>query len=95
MDFLKVPFDFVLNLKPSQYEYLLPMHDRAKLDELSSTGEFPAMRDLSSSFLVAAILGISRLFLTHALIKVSILPFYLIEHYLAYNINYVNKMLFS
>jgi hypothetical protein len=71
MDCLRLLVEYDPNLKPSQYEYLLPLYDRAKLDELSSTGEFPSMRYLSSVLLVAAILGISRLFLTYTLIKVS------------------------
>jgi hypothetical protein len=72
MDCHRLLVEYVLNLKPSQYEYLLPLYDRAKLDELSSTGEFPSIRDLSSSLLVAAVLGISRLFLTYTLMKVSV-----------------------
>jgi hypothetical protein len=72
MDCHRLLVEYVLNPKPSQYEYLLPLYDRAKLDELSSTGEFPSIRDLSSSLLVAAVLGISRLFLTYTLMKVSV-----------------------
>lgn len=76
MDYSRHLFDDVLNLKPSQYGFILPLYDRAKLDEMSTNGEFPSIRDLSSSLFVAAVLGISRLFLTYAFIKVSFLSYW-------------------
>ena len=71
MDYLKVLSEYVKNIKPSQYAFLLPLYDRSKLDELALTGRFPSVNGLQSSFLVAAVLGMSRLILTYTIMKVK------------------------
>ena len=71
MEYLNILPSYLRNLKPSQYGYLLPLYDRAKLDELALSGQFPSLNGLTNSLLVAAVLGVSRLVLTYTIMKVS------------------------
>ena len=72
MTYLDTVLDYLRDLKPSQYGYILPLYDRVKLDEYAQEGLFPTLNGLQNALLVAAVLGISRLILTHTVMKVKI-----------------------
>ena len=70
MDYFNLVKAYLSAIKPSQYGYILPLYDRFELDELALQGHFPALNGLAGALVVVTILGISRLFLTHTIMKV-------------------------